>query len=117
MIKVRILRGLTTVGAAALTLPSLIACTTTNQDDVDVDTGTDQNTASIAGSGVLTVHGWRLEYGSTSGGDEFIRVGEKMKVGIDFNTTVTRNPSRHNNFQSSNSANKKRRQLTPSRSS
>jgi hypothetical protein len=84
---VRILTGLTTLGAAALALPSLAGCSTDVQDD-DVGTGTENNTESIAGSGVLSIHGWRVNYGSTSNGDEFIRVGEKMKVSMDFIATT-----------------------------
>ena len=80
MIKVRILQRLTTVGAAALTLPSLVACTTSSTDDVGSESS--NNTESVAGSGVLSVHGWRIYYGSTSGGDEFVRVGERLE-GLD----------------------------------
>lgn len=90
MIKVRLVKGFSTIGAAALTLPTLVGCSQNvepSQTD-DVGTGSQNNTESIAGTGVITLHGWRLYYGSTSGGDEFLRVGEKLKVAIDHLTTV-----------------------------
>jgi hypothetical protein len=91
MIKVRILRGLRSpllrVSAAALAIPgALTACSETDQELSSADES--NNTESLAGSGVLTLHGWRLNYGSTSGGDEFIRIGEKLKVAIDHVSTV-----------------------------
>jgi hypothetical protein len=86
MVKVRILTGMTAASAAALAMPSLVGCAAPTQDEVD--TGSDNNTASVAGAGQLVLHGWSLNYQSTSGGDEFVRVGERMKVAVDFNDTV-----------------------------
>lgn len=88
MIKVRILKGMTAAGAAVATLPALAACTADAQETPDVGVGTENNTESIAGSGVIALHGWSLEYRSTSGGDEFLRVGEKMKMTVDFQYLV-----------------------------
>lgn len=87
MIKVRILTGMTAASAAAFALPALAGCTTTAADAVT--TGTENNTESIAGAGQLVLHGWSLSYQSTSGGDEFIRVGERLKAVVDFNDTVS----------------------------
>jgi hypothetical protein len=72
MIKVRILTGVTAAGAAALSVPSLVGCSTDAQDDLAQ--GTENNTESIAGSGVFQLNYYALNYRSTSGGDEFIRV-------------------------------------------
>src|SRR5262249_33574648 len=44
-----------------------------------------EDTASVAGSGNIEYHGSYLYYESTTKGDEFIRVGEKLK----FSTGVT----------------------------
>jgi hypothetical protein len=81
MIKVRILQGVTAAGAAALALPSLAGCSAdATQDTTSTDSA--NNTASIAGSGNLALHSYSLHYTSTSGGDEFLRVGEKMTVAV-----------------------------------
>lgn len=88
MIKVRILTGVTAAGAAAVALPTLAGCTANADDAQDVGVGTENNTESVAGSGVIALHGWSLDYRSTSGGDEFVRVGEKMKVTVDFQYLV-----------------------------
>jgi hypothetical protein len=87
MIKVRILTGMTAASAAAFALPALAGCTATADDAVS--TGTENNTESIAGSGEIVLHGWSLNYQSTSGGDEFVRVGERLKSVVDFNDTVS----------------------------
>ena len=82
MIKVRILTGMTAASAAALAIPSLAGCTA-DDGAQDVATGSEQhNTESIAGSGNLALHSYALNYTSRSGGDEFIRVGEKMTVAV-----------------------------------
>ncbi len=89
MVKVRILTGVTAASAAALIIPSLTGCTADAADtNDDVGASTDNNTESIAGSGVLALHGWSLNYSSTSGGDEFLRVGERLKVSVDFHNIV-----------------------------
>jgi hypothetical protein len=80
MVKVRILRGMT---AAAIAIPALAACTAGATDATDaVGQGSQDDTQAVAGSGAITLHGWSLGYGSTSGGDELIRVGEKLKVDV-----------------------------------
>lgn len=86
MIRVRILSQLTTLGAASLVLPVLAGCTETTQDETDATESA--NTEAAAGSGVLSLQGFTVNYRSTSGGDEFLRVGEKMTVAIDFLGTV-----------------------------
>ncbi len=88
MIKVRILTGVTAAGAAAVALPALAGCTANADDAQDLGASTADNTESVAGSGVIALHGWSLDYKSTSGGDEFVRVGEKMKVTVDFQYLV-----------------------------
>jgi hypothetical protein len=85
MVKVRILKsraGLT-AASAVMALSSLGGCTA---DDADQDPGigTDDSTESVAGAGQLLLHGWTVNYQSTSGGDEFVRVGEKMKFSSDY---------------------------------
>lgn len=86
MVKVRILRGVTAASAAALGLASLTGCTADADDSIGE--ASDNNTESIAGSGQLTLHGWTVHYQSTSGGDEFLRVGERMKMAVDYNHLV-----------------------------
>jgi hypothetical protein len=89
MIKVRILTGVTAAGAAALAIPSLVGCgAPAAQDDSATGVGSDNNTESIAGSGQIILHGYTLDYQSTSGGDEFVRVGEKMKVVVDLSDVL-----------------------------
>jgi hypothetical protein len=90
MIKIRILTGMTAASAAALAIPSLAGCAAADdgapQDDVG--TGAENNTASIAGSGNIALHSYSLNYTSTSHGDEFIRVGEKMTVAVAFSDVL-----------------------------
>jgi hypothetical protein len=81
MIKVRILQGVAAAGAAAFALPSLAGCTADASPD-PVGSDTANNTESVAGSGNLALHSYSLHYTSTSGGDEFLRVGEKMTVAV-----------------------------------
>jgi hypothetical protein len=87
MIKVRILTGVAAAGAAAVAIPSVVGCTTSADDAIGE--AAESNTESIAGSGSIMLNGWTLHYKSTSGGDEFLRVGEKMKVSFDFRHVVT----------------------------
>jgi len=87
MIKVRILKGMTFAGTAAALVPALSGCTADAQE-TEVGIGTENNTEAIAGSGAINLHGFSLSYQSTSGGDEFVRVGEKMKVNVDFQNVV-----------------------------
>lgn len=82
MIKVRVLKGVTAASAAVLALPSLAACTADAAPSDDLGFGTENNTAAVAGSGTLALHSYALHYSSTSGGDEFLRVGEKMTVAV-----------------------------------
>jgi hypothetical protein len=86
MIKVRITRGMTT-GLVALST-SLAACSVANEEGDLVESSeaaiTQQTIESIAGTGQFALHGWSLNYQSTSGGDEFIRVTEKMRMKIDY---------------------------------
>jgi hypothetical protein len=86
MVKVRILTGMTAASAAVLALPGLVGCTAPTEDSVA--TGSQNNTESVAGAGQLVMHGYSLSYQSTSGGDEFVRVGERLKAAVDFNDTV-----------------------------
>lgn len=89
MIKVRVLRGLRSplVGAStiALALPGLAACAGADET-TSVDEGS--FTESLAGSGVLSLYSYRFDYKSTSNGDELVRVGERLKVALDHNSTV-----------------------------
>lgn len=82
MVRVRIVSGVTAATGAALALTSVTGCAADTQDATS--TGTENNTEAVAGSGTLNVSGWTLYYTSTSGGDEFVRVGEKMKVAVDY---------------------------------
>jgi hypothetical protein len=88
MIKVRILKSVTAAGAAAVALPQLVGCAVDSQAEPETGSATQDNTEAVAGSGVVALHGWSLEYKSTSGGDEFLRVGEKMKMTVDFQYLV-----------------------------
>ncbi len=78
MIKVRLLTGVTAATAAVLSFPALTGCAA----DATTEDGssTEDNTESLAGSGALTLHAYSLTYGSTSGGDELVRAGEKLKI-------------------------------------
>lgn len=87
MIKVRILQGVTAAGAAALALPSLAGCTADATPD-PVGSDSANNTESVAGSGNLALHSYSLHYSSTSGGDEFLRVGEKMTALVAWNDVL-----------------------------
>lgn len=58
MIQVRILTGVTAAGAAAVALPALAGCTANADDSQDVGASTADNTESVAGSGVIALHGW-----------------------------------------------------------
>ncbi len=85
MVKVRILKsraGLT-AASAVLALSSLGGCTAEDAER-EPGMGTDDNTESVAGSGQLVLHGWTVNYQSTSGGDEFVRTGETMKVTTEY---------------------------------
>lgn len=53
------------------------AATTTDEGAASDEQGVEKN---VAGSGAVSLHDHGLYYGSTSGGDEFLRVGEKMTV-------------------------------------
>lgn len=86
MIKVRVLTGMTAAGAAVLSIPSLTGCSADARDDVAG--GVQDDTESVAGSGQIMLHGYSLSYQSTSGGDEFVRVGEKLKLTADFNSIL-----------------------------
>lgn len=88
MIKVRILTGVTAAGAAVVAIPSLVGCSQDAAQDPDVGSGTQNDTESVAGSGEMVLHGWSLNYQSTSGGDEFLRVGEKMKTSVSFEDVI-----------------------------
>lgn len=81
MVKVRILTGITAGTAAILAIPSLTGCSA-DAEAADTGEATDDNTASVAGSGDLTLRDYVLQYTSTSGGDEFVRVGEKMTTTV-----------------------------------
>lgn len=90
MIHVRVLRGITVAGTAALSLPTLIGCGPADEvlgEDPGVDS--QEATASLAGTGTVSLTGYYLDYKSTSGGDEFIRVGEKLKVIVDRATLLS----------------------------
>lgn len=84
MVKVRILTG---VGAAVLTIPA-VGCAVDHQDDDVASDSSNQTQAIDPGAGALTLHSYSMFYGSTSGGDEFVRVGEKLKVTLAFNEAL-----------------------------
>lgn len=86
MVKVRIVTAMSAASAAALALPGLVGCASPAEDVPDM--AAQDNTESVAGAGQLVLHGWSLDYQSTSNGDELVRVGEQMKVVIDFADTV-----------------------------
>lgn len=88
MIKVRILTGVTAAASAALALPTLVGCSADPVDETPNDAVEQNNTAAVAGSGNIALHSYALHYASTSGGDEFLRVGEKMTVSVDFDDVL-----------------------------
>jgi hypothetical protein len=88
MIKVRLLTGVTAASAAVAALPSLAGCSQEAAQDQDVGSDSQNNTEAVAGSGELAFHGWSIAYRSTSGGDEFIRVTEKLKTSVGFNEMI-----------------------------
>ncbi len=79
MVNVRILKGMTAATLAIPGVAGLAGCTADAAKD-DAALGSQDQTESIAGSGAIVLHGWSLSYASTSGGDELVRVGEKLKV-------------------------------------
>ena len=87
MIKVRVLHGFAAAGAAALALPSALGCSAPSEE---VGSGTENFTEISPGSGSLALHSYRVDYASTSGGDEFVRVGEKMTFAVAFNDVLHR---------------------------
>jgi len=89
MVKVRILTGVTAGAAALLSIPTLAGCSA-DAEPADTGEATDDNTAAIAGSGALTLQGYVLRYASTSGGDEFVRVGEKMVTTLSLEEVLDR---------------------------
>ena len=88
MIKVRILQGVTAAGAAALALPSLAGCTT--RGDARIRSATTPRTTPSRSPARATSRCTRTRshYTSTSGGDEFLRVGEKMTVAVAWNDVL-----------------------------
>lgn len=101
MVKVRILTGVTAASAAALAVPSLVGC---GVDAEAADTGEaleENNTAAVAGTGNVALHGYSLFYASTSGGDEFIRVGEKMTTTVSFDDVLDKIAYRYDPAQAS----------------
>ena len=64
--------------------PGCGRCSADPVDETPNDAVEQNNTAAIAGSGNIALHSYALHYASTSGGDEFLRVGEKMTVSVDF---------------------------------
>ena len=82
MVKVRLLTG---VGAAVLAIPA-VGCAVDHQEDVASDSA--NQTESDPGSGSLALHSYAMNYGSTSGGDEFLRVGEKLKASLSFDDAL-----------------------------
>src|SRR5690242_8024240 len=81
MRRITILRDLRILlaGVGALNATAATGCAATTSDDGV--TGGEQNLDQFdAGSGLITLHGGLLRYESTSKGDEFLRVGEKMKA-------------------------------------
>jgi hypothetical protein len=85
MIKVRFLTQVTATGAALLSLP-MVGCAASQPDAVS--TGAEAETGITAGAGTLTMHSYDLSYTSTTGGDEFLRVGERLTAAIAFNEAV-----------------------------
>ena len=52
--------------------------------DTDTSAELEQALITAPGTGVIRVNGYALAYSSTSGGDEFIRVGERMTAQLSF---------------------------------
>ena len=86
MIKVRFLTQVTATGAAVLSLP-MVGCAASHAAD-DVSTGAEAETGITAGAGTLTMHSYDLTYASKTGGDEFLRVGERLTAAISFAQAV-----------------------------
>lgn len=83
MIRVRLLSQVTAAGAALASLPTLMTGCATTTDGAQQ--GEMADTAISAGTGTLTLYNYAFQYKSTStGGDEFIRVGERMTAAISF---------------------------------
>jgi hypothetical protein len=85
MIKVRFLTQVTATGAAILSLP-MVGCAASHADGVS--TGAQAETGITAGAGTLTMHSYDLGYASSTGGDEFLRVGERLTAAIAFSEAV-----------------------------
>src|SRR5690348_12137421 len=85
MIRVRFLTQVTATGAAILSLP-MVGCAASPADAVS--TGAEAETGITAGAGTLTMHSYELNYGSVTGGDEFLRVGERLTAAISFSQAV-----------------------------
>lgn len=90
MVRVRILRnvsagvaGVAGISGALGIGASSVGCAPNVNGDDNVETQSSADTqATPAGSGVISLRSYEFYYQSTSGGDEFIRAGEKLAVKI-----------------------------------
>lgn len=80
MLRIRVMTRLVAAGAAAMTVPTAVGCTAPAGGDFGQSS--DDVTNAVAGSGAIAIRSYGTSYESTSGGDEFIRVGEKMTVSV-----------------------------------
>jgi hypothetical protein len=85
MIRVRLLTQVAAAGTAMVSLPA-IGCAATHGEDLS--DGALAETAISAGSGTLTLNNWSMLYASTSNGDEFLRVGERLTANVAFDEAV-----------------------------
>lgn len=83
MIRVRLLTKVGVAGAAIASLPALITGCAADPNQ-SISEGEQAQTGIEAGSGTLSLYAYSVRYQSTTNGDEFIRVGERLtgKVGL-----------------------------------
>lgn len=87
MIRVRLLSQIAGASAAIASLPLMAGCTADPASDATQEGDLAESTVS-AGSGTLAFYNYMLQYRSTSNGDEFVRVGERLRAEISFYDAV-----------------------------
>lgn len=87
MIRVRLLTQVAGATAAIASLPMMAGCSADNETSATQSGELAENQVQ-AGSGTLAFYNYALQYRSTSNGDEFVRVGERLKAEISFYDAV-----------------------------
>jgi hypothetical protein len=88
MIRVRLLTQIAGAGAAIASLPMMLGCSGTDHETSATQAGDLAETGIEAGTGTLAFYNYAFQYRSTSNGDEFVRVGERLQAQISFYDAV-----------------------------